>query len=204
MQIGIGTLLTYFLYYLRAVSLKGCTYSRVQSKRVWINFLSLFSLHSPLVVWEKTEKKPLKFNENVSNTFFFQFTHTLYIISFFGFFNFFFFWHNIEMRIVVFEKRYLKGLYWISVVKYINPFSLISRLSENIIECYHVCLRISLRTKFRQKELHSKEALLQEDGALRLDLSRYILSSKCIFFIGVFSNSTFYHNKSVLFISYVK
>ena len=52
----------------------------------------------------KTEKKPLKFNENVSNTFFFQFTHTLYIISFFGFFNFFFFWHNIEMRIVVFEK----------------------------------------------------------------------------------------------------
>ena len=108
------------------------------------------------------------------------------------------------MRIVVFEKRYLKGLYWISVVKYINPFSLISRLSENIIECYHVCLRISVRTKFRQKELHSKEALLQEDGALRLDLSRYILSSKCIFFIGVFSNSTFYHNKSVLFISYVK
>ena len=70
------------LYYLRAVSLKGCTYSRVQSKRVWINFLSLFSLHSPLVVWEKTENKPLKFNENVSNTFFFQFTHTLYIISF--------------------------------------------------------------------------------------------------------------------------
>ena len=104
------------------------------------------------------------------------------------------------MRIVVFEKRYLKGLYWISVVKYINPFSLISRLSENIIECYHVCLRISVRTKFRQKELHSKEALLQEDGALRLDLSRYILSSKCIFFIGVFfSNSKFYHNKSVLF-----
>ena len=86
---------------------------------------------------------------------------------------------------VVFEKRYLKGLYWISVVKYINPFSLISRLSENIIECYHVFLRISLRPKFRQKELHSKEALLQEDGALRLDLSRYILSSKCIFFIGV-------------------
>ena len=75
------------------------------------------------------------------------------------------------MRMVVFEKRYLKGLYWISVVKYINPFSLISRLSENIIECYHVFLRISLRPKFRQKELHSKEALLQEDGALRLDSS---------------------------------
>ena len=37
------------------------------------------------------------------------------------------------------KKIYLKGLYWISVVKYINPFSLISRLLENIIECYHVC-----------------------------------------------------------------
>ena len=109
------------------------------------------------------------------------------------------------MRIVVFEKRYLKGLYWISVVKYINPFSLISRLSENIIECYHVCLRISVRTKFRQKELHSKEALLQEDGALRLDLSRYILSSKCIFFIGVFFRiARFTITKVSYFISYVK
>ena len=67
------------------------------------------------------------------------------------------FWHNIEMRIVVFEKRYLKGLYWISVVKYINPFSLISRLSENIIECYHVCLRILFQPKSDKKTYIQKK-----------------------------------------------
>ena len=78
------------------------------------------------------------------------------------------------------KKRYLKGLYWISVVKYINPFSLISRLLENIIGCYHVGSKIS-RHKNDMLGLLTIKPLLHSIGEWRIHYS------KCTFLIERYS-----------------
>ena len=110
MQIGIGTLQTYFLYdvcgFLKEMYILKSTILKGMDK-LFIFILASFSTRC-------VRKKQRKNHSNSMRTYQTPFSFSLRIhcilLVFFGFFNFFFFWHNIEMGIDVFEKRMSQGI----------------------------------------------------------------------------------------------